>query len=143
MDIDWTLSQWRFHSYLILLYFQPEIDRLSVLLQGERWREPRRAQHRERFGVDPGTVQWISRLRPFADGAASVVAQPEGEGSTKQEQRQRGQSLSGCYKIWKERGRPASRRTPSTVDVLALRHSLQWDGGDAGISWRRKMQLSG
>jgi DNA invertase Pin-like site-specific DNA recombinase len=27
----------------------------------------------ERFGVDPGTVQRISRPRPFADGAASVV----------------------------------------------------------------------
>ena len=27
----------------------------------------------ERFGVDPGTVQRISRPRPFVDGAASVV----------------------------------------------------------------------
>jgi hypothetical protein len=27
----------------------------------------------ERFGVDPGTVQRISRRRPFAEGAASVV----------------------------------------------------------------------
>jgi DNA invertase Pin-like site-specific DNA recombinase len=27
----------------------------------------------ERFGVDPGTVQRISRPRPFADGAASVL----------------------------------------------------------------------
>jgi hypothetical protein len=27
----------------------------------------------ERFGVDPGTVQRISRPRPFAEGAASVV----------------------------------------------------------------------
>jgi len=27
----------------------------------------------ERFGVDPGTVQRISRSRPFADGTASVV----------------------------------------------------------------------
>src|SRR5215471_3343336 len=53
----------------------------------------------------------------------------------------RGQSLSPCYRIWKARGRPASRRTSSTVDVLALRHPLQWDGGrrwymgldDAGI----------
>jgi hypothetical protein len=27
----------------------------------------------ERFGVDPGTVQRISRPRPFADGATSVV----------------------------------------------------------------------
>jgi|SRR5262245_35211048 len=33
------------------------------------------------------------------------------------------QSLSACYRIWKARGRPASRRTSSTVDVLALRHS--------------------
>ena len=42
-------------------------------------------------------------------------------------------SLAGaCYKIWKARGRPASRRTSSTVDVLALRHPLQWDGGDGG-----------
>src|SRR5262249_60801537 len=43
-----------------------------------------------------------------------------------------GQSLSACYRTWKARGRPASRRTSSTVDVLALRHSLQWDGGDGG-----------
>jgi DNA invertase Pin-like site-specific DNA recombinase len=28
----------------------------------------------ERFGVDPGTVQRISRPRPFADGAANIVA---------------------------------------------------------------------
>src|SRR5262245_51420834 len=34
--------------------------------------------------------------------------------------------------IPKARGRPASRRTSSTVDVLALRHPLQWDGGDGG-----------
>jgi DNA invertase Pin-like site-specific DNA recombinase len=27
----------------------------------------------ERFGVDPGTVQRISRPSPFADGAASAV----------------------------------------------------------------------
>jgi hypothetical protein len=32
----------------------------------------------------------------------------------------------------KARGRPASRRTSSTVDVLALRHPLQWDGDDGG-----------
>ena len=32
----------------------------------------------------------------------------------------------------KARGRPASRRTSPTVDVLALRHPLQWDGGDGG-----------
>src|SRR5262244_1101708 len=43
-----------------------------------------------------------------------------------------GQSLSACYRTWKARGRPASRRTSSTVDVLALRHPLQWDGGDGG-----------
>jgi len=36
---------------------------------------------------------------------------------------QSGQSLSACYRIWKARGRPASRRTSSTVDVLALRHT--------------------
>jgi hypothetical protein len=42
------------------------------------------------------------------------------------------QSLSACYRTWKARGRPASRRTSSTVDVLALRHPLQWDGGDGG-----------
>ena len=30
--------------------------------------------------------------------------------------------LSACYRTWKARGRPASRRTSSTVDVLALRH---------------------
>ena len=35
---------------------------------------------------------------------------------------QSGQSLSACYRTWKARGRPASRRTSSTVDVLALRH---------------------
>src|SRR5262249_9949523 len=34
--------------------------------------------------------------------------------------------------IPKARGRPASRRTSSTVDVLALRHPLQRDGGDGG-----------
>jgi hypothetical protein len=34
--------------------------------------------------------------------------------------------------IWKARGRPASRRTSSTVDVLAPRHPLQCDGGDGG-----------
>jgi hypothetical protein len=34
--------------------------------------------------------------------------------------------------VWKARGRPASRRTSSTVDVLAPRHPLQWDGGDGG-----------
>jgi DNA invertase Pin-like site-specific DNA recombinase len=28
----------------------------------------------ERFGVDPGTVQRISRPRPFADAAANIVA---------------------------------------------------------------------
>src|SRR5258708_12088266 len=32
------------------------------------------------------------------------------------------QSLWACYRTWKARGRPASRRTSSTVDVLALRH---------------------
>src|SRR5215831_5162397 len=44
----------------------------------------------------------------------------------------RGQSLSACYRIWKARGRPASRRTSSTVDVLALRHPPSSDGGDGG-----------
>jgi hypothetical protein len=44
----------------------------------------------------------------------------------------RGQSLSTCYRSWKARGRPASRRTSSTVDVLAPRHPLQCDGGDGG-----------
>jgi hypothetical protein len=39
-------------------------------------------------------------------------------------------SLSACYRVLKARGRPASRRTSSTVDVLALRQYLQWDGGD-------------
>ena len=52
---------------------------------------------------------------------------PEGE-----EWISRGQSLSACYRTWKARGRPASRRTSSTVDVLALRHPLQWNGGDGG-----------
>src|SRR5215472_915446 len=50
----------------------------------------------------------------------------------------RGQSLSACYRIWKARGRPASRRTSSTVDVLALRRSLQWDGGDGGTMAKRR-----
>ena len=47
-------------------------------------------------------------------------------------EKDRGQSLSACYRSWKARGRPASRRTSSTVDVLALRHPLQWDGDDGG-----------
>src|SRR5262249_44803461 len=51
---------------------------------------------------------------------------------------QSGQSLSACYRIWKARGRPASRRTSSTVDVLALRHPLQWDGGDGGTMARKR-----
>src|SRR5262249_61370915 len=36
------------------------------------------------------------------------------------------------------RGRPASRRTSSTVDVLALRHPFQWDGGDGGTMARKR-----
>jgi hypothetical protein len=70
----------------------------------------------ERFGVDPGTVQRISRPRPFADGAAS------GHQARATGDKGRDQSLSACYRIWKARGRPASRCTSSTVDVLALRY---------------------
>jgi hypothetical protein len=53
----------------------------------------------------------------------------------------RGQSLLTCYRSWKARGRPASRRTSSTVDVLALRHPLQWDGGDGGTMATRLRQF--
>jgi hypothetical protein len=41
----------------------------------------------------------------------------------------------------KARGRPASRRTSSTVDVRALRHSLQWNGGDGGTMATRLRQF--
>src|SRR5262245_26978633 len=51
---------------------------------------------------------------------------------------QSGQSLSACYRTWKARGRPASRRTSSTVDVLALRHPFQWDGDDGGTMAKRR-----
>jgi hypothetical protein len=43
-------------------------DRLKASLRCDRWRKIT-----EQFGVDPDTVQRISRPRPFADGAASVV----------------------------------------------------------------------
>jgi integrase len=37
----------------------------------------------------------------------------------------RGQSLSACYRIWKARGRPASRGTPCTTGRRLLRATFK------------------
>src|SRR5215831_18943845 len=37
------------------------------------------------------------------------------------------QQVADAIEFWKARGRPASRRTSTTVGVLAPRHPFQWD----------------
>jgi hypothetical protein len=87
-----------------------------------------------RYQMGPvGQFVWSQREQADSPAVRSLgnvpwAAEVGGEvRGTSNGDKDRGQSLSTCYRSWKARGRPASRRTSSTVDVLALRHPLQWD----------------
>jgi hypothetical protein len=64
-------------------------------------------------------ADWAHRAKASAyqqiGDSSGGIAPPRGKGSQLS-------FLWAWYRTWKARGRPASRRTSSTVDVLALRH---------------------
>src|SRR6516162_11096851 len=81
-------------------------------------------RHMQRSGVS--RLKLLGRHRSKAETAAQGRSQRRG-------QRRRARLCANtAIASPKARGRPASRRTSPTVDVLALRHPLQWDGGDGG-----------
>src|SRR6516162_7242912 len=86
-------------------------------------------RHMQRSGVS--RLKLLGRHRSKAETAAQGRSQRRG-------QRRRARLCANtAIASPKARGRPASRHTSSTVDVLALRHPLQWDGGDGGTMARK------
>src|SRR6516165_8367491 len=81
-------------------------------------------RHMQRSGV--------SRLKLLGRHCSKAETAAQGRSQRRGQRRRARLCANTAIASPKARGRPASRRTSPTVDVLALRHPLQWDGGDGG-----------